>query len=69
MSDQPTRRQYAQKLKEDGLRCNCDLDNWQPEPETGHSWVCRIHKAAMKLRIDGEYYMDEDETKSERRKQ
>ena len=30
------------------MRCNCDLDNWQPEPVTGHSWVCRIHKAAMK---------------------
>ncbi len=28
------------------LQCNCDLDNWQPEPETGHSWVCRIHIAA-----------------------
>jgi len=33
--------------KEKALRCNCDLDNWQPEPQTGHSWVCRIHKAAM----------------------
>lgn len=29
------------------MACNCDLDNWQPEPQTGHSWVCRIHKAAM----------------------
>lgn len=29
------------------MRCNCDLDNWQPEPSTGHSWVCRIHNAAM----------------------
>ena len=28
------------------MRCNCDLDNWEPEPSTGHSWVCRIHKAA-----------------------
>lgn len=27
------------------LQCNCDLDNWEPEPDTGHSWVCRIHKA------------------------
>lgn len=27
-------------------RCNCDLDNWQPEVSTGHSWVCRIHKLA-----------------------
>jgi len=29
------------------LRCNCDLDNWQPETTTGHSWVCRIHKASI----------------------
>jgi hypothetical protein len=29
------------------MQCNCDLDNWQPEPTTGHSHVCRIHKAAM----------------------
>jgi len=28
------------------MRCNCDLDNWQPETDTGHSWVCRIHKVA-----------------------
>lgn len=30
------------------MQCNCDLDNWQPENSTGHSWVCRIHKAAMR---------------------
>jgi hypothetical protein len=29
------------------MQCNCDLDNWQPEPATDHSCVCRIHKAAM----------------------
>ena len=29
------------------MQCNCDLDNWQPEPDTGHSRVCRIHKAAV----------------------
>ena len=28
------------------MQCNCDLDNWEPERDTGHSWVCRIHKAA-----------------------
>lgn len=28
------------------MRCNCDLDNWEPESSTGHSCVCRIHKAA-----------------------
>ena len=26
------------------------LDNWVPENETGHSRVCRIHKAAMASR-------------------
>lgn len=26
------------------MQCNCDLDNWQPELDTGHSWVCRIHE-------------------------
>lgn len=29
------------------LRCNCDLDNWEPEISTGHSHVCRIHKAVI----------------------
>ena len=29
------------------IKCNCDLDNWEPEAGTGHSWVCRIHKAAL----------------------
>jgi hypothetical protein len=27
--------------------CNCDLDNWQPKPSTGHSCVCRIHKQTL----------------------
>lgn len=31
------------------MRCNCDLDNWQPEASTGHSCVCRIHRAALGL--------------------
>ena len=31
-------------------KCNCDLDNWEPEKTTGHSWVCRIHKQAIELR-------------------
>jgi len=35
----------ATKLRIAGMRCNCELDKWAPEPETGHSWVCRIHKA------------------------
>lgn len=29
------------------VQCNCDLDNWEPERSTGHSWVCRIHKMAI----------------------
>lgn len=28
------------------MACNCDLDDWQPEILTGHSMVCRIHRAA-----------------------
>ena len=32
------------------MGCNCDLDNWEPERSTGHSWVCRIHKAAIAQR-------------------
>jgi hypothetical protein len=27
-------------------KCNCNLDNWQPQITTGHSWVCRIHRLA-----------------------
>lgn len=41
-------RALAAELSED-MRCNCDLDNWEPEPSTGHSWVCRIHKRATGL--------------------
>ncbi len=33
------------------MRCNCDLDNWEPERDTGHSHVCRIHQA-VKGRIE-----------------
>jgi len=43
-------REIAKKLKDGGMRCNCDLDNWEPEKSTGHSWVCRIHKAAEAIR-------------------
>ena len=28
-------------------QCNCDLDKWEPERSTGHSFVCRIHKLAI----------------------
>jgi len=44
---------YKKRLKEIAveiektMHCNCDLDNWQPLPDTGHSTVCRIHNAAL----------------------
>lgn len=44
--DERTPRLIAKELSK-SMHCNCDLDNWTPEPSTGHSWVCRIHKAAM----------------------
>lgn len=31
------------------MQCQCDLDRWQPEKDTGHSWVCPIYKAAKAL--------------------
>lgn len=43
-------RQIAADLKNEGMRCNCDLDNWVPERTTGHSCVCRIHKTAMEMK-------------------
>ena len=45
------KREMARKLREEGMRCNCDFDNWQPEPSTGHSWVCRIHKEAIRKAV------------------
>ena len=47
--EKKTLREIAKELKESGLRCNCDLDNWQPDTRTGHSWVCRIHKKAKAI--------------------
>lgn len=44
----PALREIAEFLRfVRGMNCNCDLDNWEPELSTGHSQVCRIHKAAM----------------------
>ena len=34
-------------VKEGKVICCCDLDNWQPEVSSGHSWVCEIHKQAV----------------------
>ncbi len=41
-----TLHDHVADLKAEGMACNCDLDNWQPEASTGHSHVCRIHHAA-----------------------
>ena len=41
-----TGREIALKL-EKTMRCNCDLDNWEREWKTGHTHVCRIHKATI----------------------
>ena len=42
--DEITDKQIVKYLKDQGMRCNCDLDNWVPESSTGHTFVCRIHK-------------------------
>lgn len=39
-------RDFAVQFRQE-MRCNCDLDNWEPEESTGHSWVCRIHRRAI----------------------
>jgi len=41
-------RQIVKEISPE-MRCNCDLDNWQPTVETGHSTVCRIHRKAMQI--------------------
>lgn len=41
-----TARDIASELTK-VMPCNCDLDRWEPEKTTGHSCVCRIHKAAI----------------------
>lgn len=45
-----TRLQLASRLAKT-MQCNCDLDNWQPNINTGHSSVCRIHKLAVQYRL------------------
>lgn len=40
-------REIVKRLEDSGMRCNCDFDNWSPEPPTGHSYVCRIREAAL----------------------
>lgn len=48
-----TVNEIANRLYAAGMRCNCDLDRWQPEPVSGHSHVCRIHKAAVAEHREG----------------
>ncbi len=48
----PSAKQIAREL-ETTMRCCCDLDNWEPERSTGHSHVCRIHKEAIRLWMEG----------------
>ena len=41
------------KEVEGKLQCNCDLDSWQPELDTGHSQVCQIHMVAKERFLRG----------------
>lgn len=41
-----TLREHVADLVAERTQCNCDLDNWEPTRDTGHSHVCRIHKTA-----------------------
>ena len=45
-----------------GVHCNCDLDNWQPQTDTGHTWVCRIDVISRTLykNQNGKVEYDED---------
>ena len=45
-----TIREIAGGVRSKGMGCNCDLDNWEPQQSTGHSWVCRIHKKAVEIK-------------------
>ncbi len=40
-------REIVKEYESRGVQCNCDLDNWEPEEATGHSWACRIHKLSI----------------------
>lgn len=46
-AERETEREIAKRLALT-MQCNCDLDNWEPERSTGHSHVCRIHRATMR---------------------
>ncbi len=42
-----TIKEHVADLEARGVRCNCDPRQGEPEPKTGHSRVCRIHKYAL----------------------
>ena len=42
----PTLLEIAAELRKT-MQCNCDLDKWQPDLRTGHTFVCRIHQTAI----------------------
>jgi len=44
-----TLKEIAKEL-EKTMQCNCDLDKWEPERSTGHSFVCRIHNKAISIK-------------------
>ena len=56
MSDErKTIKEYVEELKAEGIRCACDLDNWEPERGSGHSRVCPLHKIAYQRARNDRY--------------
>ena len=43
------RTRIIAKVVANFMCCNCDLDNYEPTKETGHSSVCQIHKKTLTL--------------------
>lgn len=58
MNKDSTLVEIAKELREGGMGCNCDLDNWEPERSTLHSWVCRIHKKAIEMKASPQKYLE-----------
>lgn len=50
-----SKRDIARHVKNSGMMCNCDLDKWEPERDTGHSHVCMIHNEVKNGIRDGKY--------------
>ena len=49
--DTRSMKEIASALKAEGMACNCDLDSWEPEPSSGHTHVCRIHRQAWNMKF------------------